>query len=395
MIYANITGQAPLWALRFHKKYGPVVRMAPNELSYSDSSSWRDIYGSNQARPAGMARDPAFYEPWDDKNSAPSLVNTSDRDHARIRRVYAKAFSKQALSEQEPLIFEHITQLIGKIYKEHHQPIDIVDILAFTITDINIDLQFGEPLHLLNDTTHHMWVKNQSAYVRGAKVLEALAELPFIKTIFQLALPKLAKHAQAVHFGLLNAKLDHRLASRPDRPDFVHFLVGDNGPGAKLSEAELRANMPVIMIGQTETTTAALSGLIALLLEAPHFLRQLQEEVRSTFRTRSDINSAAMEKMKVLNACINETLRIYPPVPGALPRIVPRGGAMISGNWVPAGTRVYTSSLATCHSSENFHDPDSFLPQRWYPGSEERFAQDVQAALKPFSVGTKDCIGQP
>ncbi|KAJ6133185.1 cytochrome P450 [Penicillium samsonianum] len=93
--YANITGQSSLCALQLHEEYGPVVRMAPNELSYSDSSSWRDIYASNPTRPAGMARDPAFYNTFDENHAAPSLANANNMDHSRIRRIYANAFSKR------------------------------------------------------------------------------------------------------------------------------------------------------------------------------------------------------------------------------------------------------------------------------------------------------------
>jgi len=91
IVYAHITGQSALWELHLHGKYGPVVRMAPDELSYSDASSWRDIYASH---PVGMARDPAFYQAVDDPKAVPSLLNASNKDRARIRRAYAKAFSK-------------------------------------------------------------------------------------------------------------------------------------------------------------------------------------------------------------------------------------------------------------------------------------------------------------
>ncbi|KAJ5726041.1 cytochrome P450 [Penicillium malachiteum] len=98
--------------------------------------------------------------------------------------------------------------------------------------------------------------------------------------------------------------------------------------------------------------------------------------------------------MRVFGACINETLQIYPAAPGALSCVVPQGGATVSGHWVPGGTRVYTSPLAMFRSSASFHDPDSFLPEQWYTETEEKVATDDRDALKPFSVGTKDCVGE-
>lgn len=62
-----------------------------------------------------------------------------------------------------------------------------------------------------------------------------------------------------------------------------------------------------------------------------------------------------MEEMRVRNACIKETLRFYPPGAGALPRMVPKEGAIIFRRWVAGGTRVYTSPLATFCSPDNFH----------------------------------------
>lgn len=104
----------------------------------------------------------------------------------------------------------------------------------------------------------------------------------------------------------------------------VHFVTEQKTPGEALSEAELRANLPLITLARSESIGTPLSGLMALLLGAPHVLRKLQDEVRSTFQNRSDINMTAMEQMKVLNACINETLRIYPPGSAGFPRVAPQ-----------------------------------------------------------------------
>ena len=386
-------GRSSHWALRLHEKYGPVVRLGPNELSYSGPESWREIYGSQPSRPAGMPRDETFYRAFDDAGAVPSLVTASKEGHSKIRRVFSRAFSESALVEQTPLIGEHVSRMLSKIC-EQENPINIAEMFSFVTTDIGVDLQLGAPLHLLDDTTHRPWVRNHFGLVRGITILGALAELPTVKAIFQLALPQLIKWARVLHFGWMHKMLGRRLRTKTGRPDIVHFVMNQKPLENSMSAEELQANLPIILVAQTDTVTSALNGLMACLLDATAIHQQLKEEVRSTFPTRSDINMEAMGEMTLLNACIKEILRFYPPGAGALPRVVPKEGAIISGQWVAGGTRVYTSPLAAFRSSKNFHEPDSFHPQRWYTEPVGEFANDAREACKPFSVGTRDCLGK-
>lgn len=68
-------------------------------------------------------------------------------------------------------------------------------------------------------------------------------------------------------------------------------------------------------------------------------LNRLSQEIRSTFRTDSEITSAQCVPLPYLNAVIEETLRIYPPVATHLPRVVPKGGATVAGEFLPEDVR--------------------------------------------------------
>ena len=88
-----------------------------------------------------------------------------------------------------------------------------------------------------------------------------------------------------------------------------------------------------------------------------------------------------------LTACINEGLRLFPPLPGNLRRIVPKDGKVISGRWVPGGTLVAVDILAANLSRENFALPDNFCPERWL-GEERKgnlFEGDRGEVVKPVS----------
>lgn len=54
--------------------------------------------------------------------------------------------------------------------------------------------------------------------------------------------------------------------------------------------------------------------------------------------------------------------------------------------------------LAAYHSPLNFHDPQSFQPERWLPevynNPSSPFYNDRRDVHKPFSYGRRDCIGR-
>lgn len=81
-------------------------------------------------------------------------------------------------------------------------------------------------------------------------------------------------------------------------------------------------------------------------------MARLQEEVRSAFTRYEDINAASTAPLKYIKAVAQEAMRVYPPLPFALPRVVPRGGCTVDGHFVPGGVRSYKSLGLIPHPAE-------------------------------------------
>lgn len=74
------------------------------------------------------------------------------------------------------------------------------------------------------------------------------------------------------------------------------------------------------------------------LLKTPRVLDKLTKEVR-TIKSADELVQDRLVKLPYLNACINEALRIFPPVPGSNLRAVPKGGAKVCGYDLPENVR--------------------------------------------------------
>jgi cytochrome P450 len=113
--------------LEAHKKYGEIIRLAPDELSYVQSTAWKEIYGH---RAPG---EPEF--PKDPKHNAETVVenilNSGQEYHAVLRRLLAHGFSEKALRSQEEILQEYSDIMVDKIGKSGNGKEAVVDIVSW------------------------------------------------------------------------------------------------------------------------------------------------------------------------------------------------------------------------------------------------------------------------
>jgi cytochrome P450 len=186
-----------------------------------------------------------------------------------------------------------------------------------------------------------------------------------------------------------------RLETKVERPDIWGIVLKQQEQGRGISLKEMHSNAALFMGAGTETTATELSGLLYYLLKNPSKMANLIQEVRGSFHNGDEITMDRIAQFEYLHACLEEGLRLYPPVPIGLPRIIPPAGVTIADSLVPGGSSVCITQFATYRSPLNFKAPDSFIPERWLSSpSNQTFASDVKSALQPFSYGPRNCLGK-
>jgi cytochrome P450 len=252
------------------------------------------------------------------------------------------------------------------------------------------DLAFGEPLGLLQASEYTPWVKAVFLSIKAGTFLRMARQYPVFQNIVELLTPRSLKEKRRLHFEHAVERVDRRLANgnNPDKPDIWSLILEKEGN--HLDIGKMHANASIFMVAGTETTATLLSGLTFHLLKNPDKMQKVQNEVRGL--SEEDLTLDMLPRLPYMNACFEEALRVYPPVPIGLPRVVPKGGNAICGDWVPANTRVYVSQKAAYSSSLNFKDPESFIPERWLPDT--GYEDDKKEVMQPFSYGPRNCVGK-
>ncbi|ERF75985.1 hypothetical protein EPUS_01351 [Endocarpon pusillum Z07020] len=381
-------------ARKIHEKYGDSVRLAPNKLSFIQSQAWPDIHGHrSEKKKVWFEKDPSVYLPR--FNGAPSIVDANEQDHARFRRLLAHAFSEKALRDQEPILQTYVNRLVSKLHQQIDGPangvLDMAQWVNFMTFDIIGDLTFGHSFDCLESGELHPWVALLPGAARTMTYLLALKHAPefIFKAVLAMIMPSLA--ARREHAEFTNEKIKIRLSDEADRRDFITPILKANDEKG-MTYPELESSINLLVTAGSETLATLFSGAVYHLSQNPRVMKKLRQEVQTAFHDTKDVTIASIQKLPYLNAVIEESLRIYPPAALSLTRIVPRGGAVICGEHIPAGTGVGVTTWAATHSPKNFAAPEEYAPERWL--DDPRFAKDDKKSSQPFSMGARNCVGK-
>lgn len=124
--------------------------------------------------------------------------------------------------------------------------------------------------------------------------------------------------------------------------------------------------------------------------------QSMQERLRKELQGVAD-SITELVKLPFLGAVIKETYRVHPGIISTLPRILKEPLVIRDsfGLTLPPGTVVGMQNYVHHRDPELFPQPDSFIPERWLEGHElARELKDMNAAITPYSLGTRSCLGQ-
>lgn len=343
-VFASFSGRLAIRLHELHDEYGPVVRTAPNELSFIDPSAWITIYGRKNRHQTPFRKN---YDSFNETRSQirRSLYLANDEEHARARKIISQAFSPEALRAQEPLLQSHVQELMSILDREclkESRTIDLEKWYTWVAFDIVGDTSFGEPFNCVLEPSHRAWPLMLS---RARKVITGLSGLKNVAPSWSSFpwLPRGSLLQRTVLQSVVNRlsfdleKVRSRIASKPKRGDVLSSIIQHNDEKGRLDDTEIMANASLFILAGTETVATLLSAVTYLLTQNPAALSKVTKEIRESFRDESLLTIQSLTRTTYLTACIEEALRLVPPVPEGLPRVTPQEGEWICGHWVPGG----------------------------------------------------------
>ena len=339
---AQLRGQLDFTMRDLHDHFGSVVRCGPNELSFTSPAAWKDIYGHGHAElpkyfPNGIGiRDAA----------ASNIINSHAHDHFRFRRAMLPAFSDRALEQQEDIIQGYVNLLISRLRNvaKSDRVTDMKDWYTFTTFDLIGDLAYGTSFGGLETGKQNPWVQNIENMLKLFPILVCASSSSILSMVLLWFASDKIKSSRQVHLDLTTKLAMNRIENTDmnSRGDFMSYIMRARDKEHNLSDAELVSNTDTLIVAGSETTATLLCGVTYYLLRNPVSLRRCVEEVRSAFSSDDEITfKTASSRLPYLLACLEEGLRIFPPVPTILFRkTLPGTITMIDSLAVPENVSV-------------------------------------------------------
>ncbi|KAK8090254.1 cytochrome P450 3A13, partial [Apiospora hydei] len=337
---------------RLHLRYGPVVRIAPNEVAFASAEGVKEIYGSG-----GSGYDKTeFYNLFQVYGRRTMFSTLNKQDHAKRKRVLADRYTNTNILRSASLdgIKERSKRFVDRCSKSLGGSIDLFVSTPFYLIR-RVTLGGGLHDYAFDCVSHHLFHPYGSDSLRDEEDEKIMLQVAFDDSLQNRLLSYYNPGLHAVVKNILELFSKPRetpLADNlPDAGQELRSGAAGHGRGMHRPHGRWyrydrrRSLLPDVEISQPRSA---------------HVQKRLQEEIRSADP------STPFDKLPYLDAVVMEGLRCFPAIPMSLPRYVPDGGRTIDGYYVPGGAIVSAQAYSTHRIDRGvFPEPERFNPDRW------------------------------
>jgi cytochrome P450 len=303
-----------------------------------------------------------------------ALIATDDPEHLRRRRSVQPAFHQRLVTAWASAAEKRFARFVAEPPTK-----PLLNELRPIVLEVVLGILLGEGT-----------AERQPRLAADVAAMMAFANQPLLAQLLKMRLPGtpwarfVAARARAD--AALRADIRARRAgAHPGGGGVLGVLLAHDGSDAALSEDELRDQAISLVSAGFDTTTAAITWTMALLADP-----ERQARARAEIQAGDGAPEAALHA-SYLQAVIAEALRLYPPAPAILRRVV--RDVDFRGSTIPIGSNVGLSIWHLHRDPRLWRDPERVIPERWLERDGAFAASRDPFAYLPFGQGGRYCIG--
>ncbi|KAG2416045.1 hypothetical protein HFD88_007237 [Aspergillus terreus] len=344
--YIALTAQQPFKIKEAHERYGPVIRIGPNELRFASPTAMTKIYTQGKGAPLKAG----FYSQAIPIKEQHSFSIVDKHQHLARKKLISRCFSPshqaKFLEGVKELSIDLNRLLARKASESVDNVVDVYHLLnMFTFESVYL-LSFEEPLRMIKTGEEHrlMHLANRTA----ASLVIAVV-LPFTRRFLYRIPGRMFDDFRAVHEWKQYYIDRMRALTKSSQSPFLSQLLNTTSEehNRPLNESEAAEELIALMFAGSETVGVTMNWLLWELAHHPEVQEKLFKEICEVMPSpTSSVPYDELANLPFLRAVIKETLRVHTAILGPFPRVTVED-MVIEGQAVPKGSVVNMCTYVT------------------------------------------------
>ncbi|KAI3328529.1 cytochrome P450 [Ustulina deusta] len=406
-----------------HRKYGPVVRIGPSEVSFSSPQVARNLLSAGK-----RFYKTDFYSVFPPPENPDIFTEIREEVHAMKKKVANVPYSMAAMRQLSPFIDDTIEFLVSRMggfctdpatvskdsfSRKKPQPIlDLGDWLHYFAFDVLGEVAFGRSfgflaagldkegaIRTIDNSQKYNGIIGQipelDVFLRRNPICKYIPALdPANNLITRIAKEEMAKRRP------FEVDREGKNAGGDGREDLMASLIkGHLKDPQKFHEGDIFAVAHGAIFAGSDSTASTMQSFFWLTLTAPRVYAALKAEMEAAVAAGSipaagNIEWTQAQTLPYFQACLKEAMRLRPAVGLNISRYAPApDGVDIDGRHYPAGTRLAVNGWVLHRDKTVFGaDAEFFRPERWV--EDEENARVMERYMFQFGGGAHVCIGR-
>jgi cytochrome P450 len=230
-------------------------------------------------------------------------------------------------------------------------------------------------------------------FIDAARAFDDATQNMVTSMLSPLPLQHAARCRDRLASHILNELAQRRAEPMREPRDFMDvFRAARDANGRPLTDAQVASDLVGYTFATTANTPAALSMCLLQILRDPALRARVEDQLNEVLAQTGDVlDTAALKRLTLLEACLHETLRMF--APGIHLRAL-RRDVRIGAFTLPAGALMAVSPYVLHRDPNAYSDPDVFDPDRFLEGPRRPGKKPSAMSFVPFGRGLHACIGR-
>ncbi|PGH08723.1 hypothetical protein AJ79_05914 [Helicocarpus griseus UAMH5409] len=395
------TGSAQEHHLRLHQRYGPLVRLGPNNVSVGSPAAIPILYNTRTRFPKS-----AFYPVMGNVahgKVVPTIFSTRDEFvHEMMKRPIAQVYAMTNLKTYEPLVESTEAFFFEKLEKlaDERRAFDLGTWLHWFATDVIMEITFGKRFGFLEREEDVDDILK--TIERRFRYVATTCQMPWLDKLLHknplVGIFAKQRASPVLKFAL--ERIAERKKERQGHPekrgqqrDFLARFLDIKEGNPSIPDFWIISWCQQNVQAGSDSTAITLTAVIYYLLRNPDSMTTLLAELDNV-DLPSPVPWDLAHKLPYLDSCIKEALRMTPAIGIPLERVVPAGGIQLCGKYFQEGTVLGVNAWVV-HQDKEVYGKDAALwrPGRWIEASEVH-KKEMERALFAFGGGSRVCLGR-